>query len=123
MTEPAQSPDRLAVRVTQPTATVAVLHLRGELDLFTAPLVDSHIAKQLADKPRTHLVLDLTGITFFGSAGVASLVRAAESADDTEVRLVVATTNRVVLRPLQVTGIAGMLTIRDTLEAALADCV
>ncbi|HET9143277.1 STAS domain-containing protein [Actinophytocola sp.] len=122
MTEPTHPPDRLSTRVTHPTPTAAVLHVGGELDLFTAPVVDSYIARQLTDKPTTHLVLDLTEITFFGSAGVATLVRASESAAEHDVMLILAAASRVVLRPLQVTGIASLLTIRESLEAAIAAC-
>lgn len=111
-------PDRLSVRVTQPTAGTAVLHVNGELDLFTAPLVDSHIVKQLT-APRAHLVLDLTEVTFFGSAGLATLVRAADSAAEQDVELVLVATHPIVLRPLHVTGMATLFTIRRTVQDAL----
>ncbi|HEU5471589.1 MAG TPA: STAS domain-containing protein [Actinophytocola sp.] len=120
MSESIQPPDRLSVRVTRPADRTAVLHVAGELDLFTAPVVDSHIVKQLTDHPQAHLVLDLTEVTFFGSAGLATLVRAAESAEDQDVALQLVAESQIVLRPLQVTGTLGLFTIRRSVTEALA---
>lgn len=122
MTDSTQPPDRLSVRVVHPSDTTAVLHVAGELDLFTAPVVDSNIAKHLTDRPRTHLVIDLTAVDFFGSAGLATLVRAADTAAERRVELVLVAASRIVLRPLQVTGTTSVFTIVGSMAEALERC-
>jgi anti-anti-sigma factor len=67
------------------------------------------------------LILDLTGVRFLGSAGMAVLINAHDAAqhhDQTGVRVVAA--GHAVLRPLEVVGLATTLMIYPTLHAALA---
>jgi anti-anti-sigma factor len=52
-----------------------VLAVRGEIDVATCPLVDTAVAEALADGPDS-VTLDLAGVSFLGSSGLASLLRA-----------------------------------------------
>jgi anti-anti-sigma factor len=55
------------------SSTVEVLACRGEIDLVSAPvLVDA-----LARVTTKHCIVDLSGVTFMGAAGVNALVEAA----------------------------------------------
>jgi anti-anti-sigma factor len=69
----------------------------------------------LAERPAT-LVIDLTQARFFSSAALAILVLAHRSV---EVALRVVARDQVVLRPLELTGLAEDLEIHSTLESAL----
>jgi anti-anti-sigma factor len=64
--------ERLAVTSPAPGEVV----LRGEIDLVTAPMV--HAALEAAGGGPA-LLVDLTGITYLGSAGVAELFEHAET--------------------------------------------
>ena len=52
----------------------AQLRLDGDLDLATVYKLDHAIARAIADGA-THLILDLRGLEFMGSAGIAVLYR------------------------------------------------
>ncbi|MFB7867830.1 STAS domain-containing protein [Streptomyces sp. NPDC056069] len=54
-----------------------MLHLNGELDLATAPLVDLAVTFALAGQPRAFW-LDLTGIVFCDMTGLRVLQRLTE---------------------------------------------
>lgn len=86
------------------------VHATGEIDLSTVQ--DFHqaitLARETVTAPAT-VVVDLTGITFFGSAGVSALVQARHDCAHHEVSLVVMA-SPVVHRILRVTGLDGVLT-------------
>ncbi|MEV0729853.1 MULTISPECIES: STAS domain-containing protein [Polymorphospora] len=52
----------------------AVLRLSGELDMATVPVLNSGVDELLGDG-RHHILLDLEGLAFCDSAGMASFVR------------------------------------------------
>jgi anti-sigma B factor antagonist len=105
---------------SQPTSTCTVLHIEGEVDLLTTPNLSAEITKLLTDNPSAAVVLDLSGVTFFGSSGLAMLIKAADTAAEGNVRLMLVASNRAVLRPLEVTTTTALFAIYATVEAALA---
>lgn len=84
----------------------------GEVDTFTAPVLRSSLDAQLELQPR-ELVIDLSGVQFLGSAGLAVLVETQKSARSREVELRLVATTRAVTRPLEVTGLIDLFTIVD----------
>ncbi|MEX0946000.1 MAG: STAS domain-containing protein [Acidimicrobiia bacterium] len=66
------------------TPHVAVLRVRGEIDLVTAPQLAFH-CQVLAQQRLNNVVVDATGVTFFDARGVAALIeaRSAFQADGT----------------------------------------
>ncbi|HEX6347398.1 STAS domain-containing protein [Umezawaea sp.] len=111
---------------TTPTSTallpddVSVLALTGEIDATTAQTTRAKALAAVDAKPAA-LVLDLSGVEFFGSNGIAIVLEAAQRAELRGIRFVVVAHRHVVLRPLQVTGVDARLTIRPSLTAALDD--
>ena len=92
------------------TVTVTVV---GEVDTFTAPVLRSTLDAQLEQQPK-ELVIDLSGVQFLGSAGLAVLVETQKSARSREVELRLVATTRAVTRPLEVTGLIDLSTIADS---------
>ena len=84
----------------------------GEVDTFTAPVLRSSLDSQLEQSPR-ELVIDLSGVQFLGSAGLAVLVETQKSAKAKDVGLTLIATTRAVTRPLEVTGLIDLFTIVD----------
>ena len=84
----------------------------GEVDTFTAPVLRSSLDTQLEQQPKS-LVIDLSGVQFLGSAGLAVLVETQKSARSREVDLRLVATTRAVTRPLEVTGLIDLFTIVD----------
>jgi anti-sigma B factor antagonist len=97
---------------------VRVLHVVGELDTLTAPLLQARLLEQQAQV--NHLVLDLTEVAFLGSAGLAVLVGAKDDAENRGCRLLLVPGSRIVKRALEATGLLQLFTIADDVTEALA---
>ncbi|MBA2310893.1 MAG: STAS domain-containing protein [Pseudonocardiales bacterium] len=119
MTESAPRSGHLSTHVSTPSPGRVIVHVSGEVDTLTAPELDAALDRQL-DGPATSLVLDLTGVGFLASSGLAVLIKAAHVAEERGVALSLVTANRAVVRPLEVTKTAGMFTIHDSLVTAEA---
>ncbi|MEV6558094.1 STAS domain-containing protein [Nocardia sp. NPDC051756] len=104
----------LQVRLDRVDST-AVLTIGGEVDAVSAPQLQSGIEEALERAPAV-LVLDLSGVGFFGSAGLSVLLLALDKLDRDSLRVVASPQVR---RPIEVTGLDGMLDVFETLSAAL----
>jgi anti-sigma B factor antagonist len=71
--------------------------------------------------PPAPVVLDLTGVVFLASMGLSLMVEHHQQCAEFGSRLVVVAVDRAALRPMQLTGLYGLLTIAPTVEAALTD--
>ena len=91
---------------------VVTVTVVGEVDTFTAPVLRSSLDTQLEQQPKA-LVIDLSGVQFLGSAGLAVLVETQKSARSRDVDLRLIATTRAVTRPLEVTGLIDLFTIVD----------
>ncbi|HEY0641681.1 MAG TPA: STAS domain-containing protein [Pseudonocardiaceae bacterium] len=99
---------------------VVVVQVGGEVDMLTTPMLTTLVNEQLGGELST-LVLDLRGVGFLGSSGLASLVQAREAAAGRGVRLRLVSASHSVLRPLTATGLAELFEIYPDLDAAVAD--
>jgi anti-sigma B factor antagonist len=97
---------------------VCILDVDGDIDMLTAPILDSMVARQLQSHPRA-LILDLDDVGFLSSAGLASLMAARDAARDSGTRFRLVSNSQPVLRPLTVTGLTGIFEIHADLDAAL----
>jgi anti-sigma B factor antagonist len=68
----------LTITARQVDLDVVLVEIAGELDLQTAPQAQAFLTQVIAATPR-HLILDLSGVTFMASSGMAVLI-AAQSA-------------------------------------------
>jgi len=91
---------------------VVTVTVVGEVDTFTAPVLRSTLDSQLEQQPK-ELVIDLSGVQFLGSAGLAVLVETQKSSRARDVALSLIATTRAVTRPLEVTGLIDLFTIAD----------
>jgi len=115
---PAQraAPGSLRVQVFWPMPGIAVLKVSGDVDLATAAPLNRALAEVTAHRPRV-AVVDLSGVGFLGSAGLAALVDASERAD---VRVVAP--SRQTARPLSVTGLDQCVPVYASRDEALSAC-
>ncbi len=95
----------------------AVLRVEGALDLALAPKL-RRMAERAARLRPSMLVIDLTGVTFLASAGMAELVRAHRGPAASAPLRVVAT-GRITLRPLELTRLVDELAVYPSLSDAL----
>ena len=105
--------------LSRPRPGAVVLTATGEVDTLTAPRLDAALA-ELLGTPEQVLVVDLTGITFLASSGLAVLIRAAHRASSSDRRLRLVTRGRPVLRPLRITGTDSLFDLHTDLDGALA---
>lgn len=106
----------IATVVVEHLPGTIVLKVAGEIDMTTAPVLEEAVRGALAERP-ANLVIDLTGARFFSSAGLAVLVFAHRNRAEVDLRVVAS--GRVVMRPLELTGLTADLAIYSTLAAAL----
>ena len=90
-------------------STPSLLHLSGELDLASAPILEDAISR-LA-RPGATVEVDLTALTFIDSSGIKVLCHALGRLGDG--RLIIRTPTRAVRRTLELTGLDGLFEIVD----------
>lgn len=97
----------------------AVLTVRGEVDIRSAPELRARLAEVL-DDGADRVVLDLLGVPFLDSTGLSVMVAAHKRLTPRGNALGVVCTAAPVLRVLTVTGLARVFSVHSTLDAALA---
>ncbi|MET0700780.1 MAG: STAS domain-containing protein [Mycobacterium sp.] len=96
-----------------------VLALTGELDMLTAPELESAIASAASKSPAA-MIIDLSKVRFLASHGLSVLVAAYLNITPSAQFGIVAG-GVAVRRPLKLTGIDTLVTLFPTLDDALAD--
>jgi len=109
----------MTVTVTSAPGGAAVVVVTGEVDLGTAPQIADHVDPLWGTTDL--VVIDLTGVTFLGSAGIAQLLRANAAAAEKGSTLVLVAQQRPVLRTLEIAGLLSTFTVHDTVTAALGE--
>ncbi len=95
-----------------------IVRVSGEVDMLTTPMLGACLTEQLQGQPGM-LVMDLRGVGFLGSSGLAALVTARDEAEDRGVLLRLVSADHAVLRPLTATGLTELFEIYPDLETAL----
>jgi anti-sigma B factor antagonist len=107
------------LRITEERRESAVvLHLHGELDLRTAP----GLRVQLADLVRrcdADVVLDLDGVGFIDSTGLAAMLNALRRLTRAGRRLMLVCPDGAVLRILRLTRLDSTFTVHEYVDDAL----
>ena len=94
-----------------------MLRLLGDIDLATAPLFQQAVEKQVAQRQR--FVVDMDGVDFLSSAGLAVLVDLRQQMADHDLKWAVVAGRQTVTRPLEITGLLTILPVFDSVPAAL----
>lgn len=91
----------------------------GEVDMMTTPHLRSYL-RQHVDQAGRVLVLDLRGVGFLGSSGLAVLVETLDWTRDRGSELRLVCSSREVVRPLEATGLTELFTMCTELDEALS---
>jgi anti-sigma B factor antagonist len=86
----------------------ARIAVSGEIDLGTAPQLETALADALSATP-TQITVDLSDVEFIDSTGVSVLVRSAHQGEQRGVSVRVHGAHGIVARVLEVTGVARYL--------------
>jgi len=106
------------ITAVQTHGEALVLKVAGDIGIATAPQVTEVVVAMLERRPAA-VVVDLSEASFLSSAGLAALVDLHRRATP-HTRFRVVASESVVLRPLELSGLIELLTVRPTLEEALA---
>jgi anti-sigma B factor antagonist len=98
---------------------IVILHISGEVDLATSPELEGHVDRVLRSAPSV-VIVDLSGVTFLGSTGIGLLLKAQEQAQQTNTDLLLAAAQRVVLRPIEISGLTAVFRIHHNVSQAVA---
>jgi anti-sigma B factor antagonist len=102
-------------------ADAVVLTVAGEIDLFTAPRLRAALRDAFDHAGEGPVVLDLSQVTFLGSAGLLLLVDAVREEQKRPGPLrVVVDHARPVIRPLELTGLDDLLSLYHTVDQAMS---
>ena len=111
--DPGQLLSVAALPGTRPGSVV--VEVTGEVDAYTAPLLDVCLNSQARQRGVREVVVDLSRVTFLGAAGVTVLAQAHRRCGMRGARLVVHTGGwRRLLRALRLTGFADLVAIDPT---------
>ncbi|HEV2638532.1 MAG TPA: STAS domain-containing protein [Actinocrinis sp.] len=94
-----------------------VLVVAGDLDLHTVPLVREAL-RELALGPGRRLFLDLRGLTFCDSSGIACLIEASNQAASAGSGIALVAVPAPVQRILRMVGLTQMLRMYDSVADA-----
>lgn len=115
----------------RPAPGVLVLQVTGELDMHTASTLHDRVEHCLHDdgwdldgrsENVRHVVVDLAGVRFIGSHGVAALIGAAHRvrAEGGELWVAGVAGNRRVQRPLELMGVNELLRVSPSTRDLVA---
>ena len=117
------TPIPFEVATTEKEGGVRIVAIRGELDMNTAPELESTLESVTSSRDGSVLI-DLSDCEFIDSTGVALIVQAWQRVDqaaDGEGRLVLCCPNSQVRRLLDITGVQNSISMRTSLDEALAE--
>jgi len=113
---PAADPAPFDVALTEgPEPDQVTAHVQGELDAASNPLLQASLLRALRRAGRV-LTVDLSGVSFFGSAGVTALVWVSQHPEAAGKHVRVVATSRIVTGPLELTGLLERLDVQGMPE-------
>lgn len=96
----------------------AVVAATGEIDLHTAPRLQTELAEQVLGEGG-QLIVDLSGVEFCDSTGVNVLLAAMRRANEQGGTLTLIHPQPAVRKVLGITGLDSVFPVRDTVEDAI----
>jgi len=94
-----------------------ILALAGEIDLYTAPRLQTELTAALAASNTAQIVVDMSAVDFCDSTGMNVLLAAHRLAGEKGGDLTLAAPRPPVRKILEVTGLQSVFTIHDDLAA------
>ncbi|WP_326819614.1 STAS domain-containing protein [Streptosporangium sp. NBC_01756] len=102
--------------------TAMVIHAVGELDYDYAPMLRRELTQVWSGAdPMPPLILDLAGLTFCDSTGLAELLWILRRSQEGSTRLVLTGVSRTLRHMLAMTGLLSRFTVSASVEEALRD--
>ena len=96
----------------------SVLSLRGEIDVYTAPLLRQAIL-DLVEQGRLNVVIDMTEVDFLDSTGLGVLVEGLKRVRTRDGTFAIVATQDKILKIFDITGLNKAFPIHGTLDEAV----
>ena len=97
-----------------------ILDVSGDIDLATSPELRKALLRELREMRIPRVVLNLKGVEYVDSSGVASLVEALKASRDVGSRLILFGLNSAVREVLQLSKLLRIFEMAETEEQAVA---
>jgi anti-sigma B factor antagonist len=98
----------------------SVVHVDGDIDLKTSPELRAAILDLYEKRGQERVIIDLAGVNYIDSSGVASLVEGLQEAKKRNARFILCALNDAPRRVLELTRLTKVFEIARTVEEALA---
>jgi anti-sigma B factor antagonist len=102
---------------TRSAGEITIVDLMGQIDLGSSPALRRTLLDSL--KTTNHMAINLGGVSYIDSSGIASLIEVLKEAQDTKKRLVLFGVEGAVLQVLQLTRLTGVFEIAQNEEQVL----
>lgn len=109
----------LNLELIQRTDAAAVLAVRGEVDVYTAPRLRETLVDLVSDGAN-RIVVDLEGVDFLDSTGIGVLVGGLKRVRTHGGELVLVCTQQRILKVFEITGLTTIFAIYDSVDGASA---
>ncbi len=107
----------LNLELIQRSAAGAVLAVRGEVDVYTAPSLRETLV-DLVSEGANRIVVDLEGVDFLDSTGIGVLVGGLKRVRTHGGELALVCTQQRILKVFDITGLSTIFAIYDSVDAA-----
>ncbi len=99
---------------------VTIFDINGHIDLANSPELRKTLLKELRETKTPRVILNLTGVRYIDSSGVASLVEGLKAARDQGLRFILYGLSPSAREVLQLSRLIKIFEVFDTEEQALA---
>jgi len=98
---------------------VSVVHVKGDIDLRSSPELRAAILDLYEKRGQEKVVLDLAGVKYIDSSGIASLVEGLQEAKKRNAKFVLCALNDAPRHVLELTRLTKVFEITGTVDEAL----
>ena len=97
----------------------SVIEITGDIDLKTSPQLRAAILDLYEKRGQERVILDLKGVNYIDSSGVASLVEGLQEAKKRKARFILSRLNEAPRHVLDLTRLTSVFEITQTVDEAL----
>lgn len=97
---------------------IEVIKVNNDVDMYTSPEFRKKIVNSVS-KAKTKLIIDLSGVTYIDSSGIAILIDGLKRCIEKKISFFLAQPSKAVLDMLELALLEDVFNIKDTLEEAL----
>ncbi len=94
----------------------SVVEVTGDIDLYTSPKLRQTVLELFRQRGQETVIVDLSGVQYVDSSGIASLVEGLQEAKKIDARFVLAGLNEAPRHVLELTRLLAVFEIADSAE-------